>query len=86
MERNHLLKVQYSPKLIAQNIKTLIAIKGIKQDKLASKLGISETSLYFRLIGKNKWTVPEMVVLSRLFEIKIDDLLFYPLEAKIKTA
>lgn len=56
------------------NIKILLASKGMTQEKLAEKLGISVPSTNRKISGKNEWSLIEASIISNLFGVSIEQI------------
>lgn len=55
-------------------IKQHRVMKGLTQREMAQLLGITQATYSAKESGKVKWTIPDIVIIKRLFDCKADDL------------
>lgn len=55
----------------AMKVKSCLAEYGMKQDELAKRIGISESTLSFKLTGKNEFKVSEIEEIAYIFKKEI---------------
>lgn len=61
---------------IGQRIRKMRKAQGLSQDELASKIGISTTHMSHIETGNTKLSLPVLVDIATVLEVRTDDLLF----------
>ena len=63
---------------IGMTVGQYLAINSLSRADLGSVLGITGQSASFRLNGKSKWTIEDLLTLSTLFGVTVNDLMPTP--------
>ncbi len=61
--------------MIGQNIRKIRKAQGLSQEELAEKISISTTHMSHIETGNTKLSLPVLVELARVLEVRTDDLL-----------
>lgn len=65
--------------VVSGEVRAWMARRDLKQEALAKALGITQPSLSMRLRGRTRWTIQDLVVVSKTLDVPISVLLA-PLE------
>src|ERR1035437_1902834 len=71
--------VEHEPLEVSGGVKAGMARRNVKQEALATALGITQPSLSMRLRGRTRWTIQDLVVVSKTLDVPVSVLLA-PLE------
>jgi len=63
--------------LVAENIKKILAEKGLKQNAVARKTGLKETSFHNMLHGRKVITAEDVHTISKTLEVTPNELFFF---------
>ena len=61
--------------LTGERVHLLLRRGGIQQQALADVLGITQTSMSRKLLGKRSWTLDEVLATARFLSVQVADLL-----------
>jgi predicted XRE-type DNA-binding protein len=64
---------------VSGEVKAWMARRNVKQEALATALGITQPSLSMRLRGRTRWTIQDLVIVSKTLDVPVSVLLA-PLE------
>lgn len=65
---------------LAQNLKYLRESKGIKQEEMSNMIGVEQGTISSWENGNRKPCIDMIVVLAKLFEVSLDNLILNPIE------
>jgi predicted XRE-type DNA-binding protein len=72
-------EVEQQTLVVSGEVRAWMARRDVKQEALAKALGITQPSLSMRLRGRTRWTIQDLVVVSKTLDVPISVLLA-PLE------
>jgi transcriptional regulator with XRE-family HTH domain len=55
-----------------------MARRGVKQQEIAARLGITQPSLSMRLRGRTRWTINDLVIVAETLNVPVSVLLTSP--------
>ena len=61
--------------LVSREVRAWMARRDVKQEALATALGITQPSLSMRLRGRTRWTVQDLATVSRVLDVPVAELL-----------
>lgn len=61
--------------LVSREVRAWMARRDVKQEALATALGITQPSLSMRLRGRTRWTVQDLATVSRVLDVPVSELL-----------
>ena len=64
---------------VSGEVRAWMARRDVKQEALAKALGMTQPSLSMRLRGRTRWTIQDLVIVSKTLDVPISVLLA-PLE------
>jgi predicted XRE-type DNA-binding protein len=64
---------------VSGEVKAWMARRNVRQEALATALGITQPSLSMRLRGRTRWTIQDLVIVSKTLDVPVSVLLA-PLE------
>ena len=64
---------------VSGEVKAWMARRDVKQEALAKALGMTQPSLSMRLRGRTRWTIQDLVIVSKTLDVPVSVLL-EPLE------
>src|ERR1035437_7594309 len=64
---------------VSGEVKAWMARRNVKQGTLSTALGITQPSLSMRLRGRTRWTIQDLVIVSKTLDVPVSVLLA-PLE------
>lgn len=64
---------------VSAEVRAWMARRDVKQEALAKALGMTQPSLSMRLRGRTRWTIQDLVIVSRTLDVPVSVLLA-PLE------
>src|ERR1035438_4898828 len=59
---------------VSGEVKAWMARRNVKQEALATALGIAQPSLSMRLRGRTRWTIQDLVVVSQTLDVPVSVL------------
>ena len=60
---------------VSGEVKAWMARRDVKQEALAKALGMTQPSLSMRLRGRTRWTIQDLVIVSKTLDVPISVLL-----------
>jgi transcriptional regulator with XRE-family HTH domain len=63
---------------VSAEVRAWMARRGLSQEALAERLGISRQALSARLTGRTQWTVDDLAAAAHALNVPIADLLSAP--------
>ena len=63
---------------VSGEVRAWMARRGVKQQDLAVRLGITQPSLSMRLRGRTRWTINDLVIVAETLSIPVSVLLTSP--------
>ena len=64
---------------VSGEVRAWMARRDVKQETLAKALGMTQPSLSMRLRGRTRWTIQDLVIVSKALDVPVSVLLA-PLE------
>jgi predicted XRE-type DNA-binding protein len=64
---------------VSGEVRAWMARRDVKQEALAKALGMAQPSLSMRLRGRTRWTIQDLVIVSKTLDVPVSVLLA-PLE------
>lgn len=64
---------------VSGEVRAWMARRDVKQESLAKALGMTQPSLSMRLRGRTRWTIQDLVIVSKTLDVPVSVLLA-PLE------
>ena len=64
---------------VSGEVRAWMARRDVKQETLAKALGMTQPSLSMRLRGRTRWTIQDLVIVSKTLDVPVSVLLA-PLE------
>lgn len=64
---------------VSGEVRAWMARRDVKQEALAKALGMTQPSLSMRLRGRTRWTIQDLVIVSKALDVPVSVLLA-PLE------
>ena len=64
---------------VSGEVRAWMARRDVKQEALAKALGMTQPSLSMRLRGRTRWTIQDLVIVSKTLDVPVSVLLA-PLE------
>lgn len=61
--------------LTGERVHLMMRRRGIAQAELAEKLGMTQTSMSRKLLGRRSWTLDELIATARFLEVDIAEVL-----------
>ena len=63
---------------VSGEVRAWMARRGVKQQDLADRLGITQPSLSMRLRGRTRWTINDLVIVAETLKVPVSVLLTSP--------
>ena len=63
---------------VSGEVRAWMARRGVKQQELADRLGITQPSLSMRLRGRTRWTINDLVIVAETLKVPVSVLLTSP--------
>lgn len=63
---------------VSENIRVLMARRGVKQPQIAEILGISQAAISRRMNGQTTWNVDDLEQIGAAFEVSVAELIGTP--------
>ena len=60
---------------VSGEVKAWMARRDVKQEALAKALGMTQPSLSMRLRGRTRWTIQDLVIVSKTLDVPVSVLL-----------
>ncbi|MFR0555886.1 helix-turn-helix domain-containing protein [Pseudoscardovia radai] len=60
---------------VSANVLKLMQERKVTQKEMATTLGVEQPSISYKLHGKTSWTLKDLLALSNLFSVPVEDLL-----------
>ncbi|MGN6128901.1 MAG: helix-turn-helix domain-containing protein [Nocardioidaceae bacterium] len=65
---------------VSGEVRAWMARRGVRQQELADRLGITQPSLSMRLRGRTRWTINDLVIVAETLNVPVSTLLTSPEE------
>ena len=63
---------------VSREVRAWMARRGVKQQEIADRLGITQPSLSMRLRGRTRWTINDLVIVAETLKVPVSALLTSP--------
>jgi transcriptional regulator with XRE-family HTH domain len=63
---------------VSGEVRAWMARRGVKQQEIAARLGITQPSLSMRLRGRTRWTINDLVIVAETLNVPVSVLLTSP--------
>lgn len=63
---------------VSGEVRAWMARRGVKQQEIADRLGITQPSLSMRLRGRTRWTINDLVIVAETLKVPVSALLTSP--------
>jgi transcriptional regulator with XRE-family HTH domain len=63
---------------VSGEVRAWMARRGVKQQEIADRLGITQPSLSMRLRGRTRWTINDLVIVAETLKVPVSVLLTSP--------
>ena len=63
---------------VSGEVRAWMARRGVKQQDLADRLGITQPSFSMRLRGRTRWTINDLVIVAETLKVPVSVLLTSP--------
>ena len=63
---------------VSGEVRAWMARRGVKQQEIADRLGITQPSLSMRLRGRTRWTINDLVIVAETLKVPASVLLTSP--------
>jgi transcriptional regulator with XRE-family HTH domain len=63
---------------VSENVKVLMARRGVRQPQIMAILGMSQAAVSRRLNGQHPWDIDELERISEAFEVPVTELVWAP--------
>ena len=63
---------------VSGEVRAWMARRGVKQQELADRLGITQPSLSMRLRGRTRWTINDLAIVAETLKVPVSVLLTSP--------
>ena len=63
---------------VSGEVRAWMARRGVKQQEIAERLGITQPSLSMRLRGRTRWTINDLVLVAEALNVPVSTLLTPP--------
>ena len=60
---------------VSGEVKAWMASRDVRQEALAKALGMTQPSLSMRLRGRTRWTIQDLVIVSKTLDVPVSVLL-----------
>ena len=60
---------------VSGEVKAWMARRDVRQEALAKALGMTQPSLSMRLLGRTRWTIQDLVIVSKTLDVPVSVLL-----------
>lgn len=63
---------------VAAEVRAWMARRGVRQETLATQMGLSQSALSMRLRGRTRWTINDLAAVSEALDVPVATLLAPP--------
>ena len=63
---------------MAAEVRAWMARRGVRQETLATQMGLSQSALSMRLRGRTRWTINDLAAVSEALDVPVATLLAPP--------